>query len=79
MSKISITHPSGIPQTIVEKVMKRRGRLHAFEKLIPSRTALVVVDLDTRTMEEPYNGRIRALAPKAVSYTHLTLPTKRIV
>ena len=67
MSKFSVTHPSGIPQTIVEKVMKRRGRLHAFEKLIPSRTALVVVDLDTRTMEEPYNDRIRALAPKVIA------------
>ena len=67
MNKTKTTHPSGIPQTIVEKVMKRRGRLHAFEKLIPARTALVVVDLDTRTMEEPYNGRIRALAPKVIA------------
>ena len=57
-------HPSGIPQNIVEKVMKRRGRLHAFEQLIPSRTALVVVDMDTRTLEAPDNGRIRALAKK---------------
>jgi len=58
------THPSGIPQIIVEKVVKRRGRLHAFENLIPTRTALVVVDLDERTLEVPYNGRIRAIAKK---------------
>ena len=58
------THPSGIPQIIVEKVVKRRGRLHAFENLIPTRTALVVVDLDERTLEVPYNGRIRAIAEK---------------
>lgn len=55
-------HPSGIPDTIVEKVMNRRGRLHAFETLNPARTALVVVDMDTRSLEAPDNGRIRALA-----------------
>jgi len=58
------SHPSGISQVVVDKVVKRRGRLHAFETLDPSRTALVVVDLDTRTMEHPDNGKIRELAPK---------------
>ncbi len=57
-------HPSGIPQIIVNKVVKRRGRLHAFEELDPARTALVVVDLDSRTMEHPDNGSMRLLAPK---------------
>ena len=58
-------HPEpAIAQSVVEKVFKRRGRLHAFETLDPVRTALVVVDLDTRTMEQPDNGRLRSFAPK---------------
>ncbi|HSE61435.1 MAG TPA: isochorismatase family cysteine hydrolase [Candidatus Saccharimonadales bacterium] len=44
-----ITHPSGIRQEIVDKVVKRRGRLHAYERINPTKTALVVVDLDTAT------------------------------
>jgi nicotinamidase-related amidase len=43
-------HPSGIPQKIVDKVVARRGRLHAFENVDPTRTALVVIDLDTATV-----------------------------
>jgi nicotinamidase-related amidase len=41
-----VDHPSGIPQKIVDKVVARRGRLHAFESLDPEATALVVIDLD---------------------------------
>jgi ureidoacrylate peracid hydrolase len=41
-----VEHPSGIPQKIVNKVMARRGRLHAFESIDPETTALVVIDLD---------------------------------
>jgi nicotinamidase-related amidase len=43
-------HPSGIPEKIVRKVVARRGRLHAFESIESSRTALVVIDLDTATV-----------------------------
>jgi nicotinamidase-related amidase len=43
-------HPSGIPDKIVSKVVARRGRLHAFESIEASRTALVVIDLDTATV-----------------------------
>jgi nicotinamidase-related amidase len=41
-----VEHPSGIPQKIVDKVVARRGRLHAFESIDPTATALVVIDLD---------------------------------
>ena len=44
-------HPSGIPQKIVNKVVARRGRLHAFESLDPETTALVVIDLDDVSVE----------------------------
>ncbi len=64
MSADRVCHPSGIAQAVVDKVVKRRGRLHAFETLETARTALVVVDLDTRTMERPGNEEMRDLAPK---------------
>lgn len=48
-------HPSGIPDRIVEKVVARRGRLHAFETIEPARTALVVIDLDTGTVGRDKN------------------------
>jgi len=43
-------HPSGIPDRIVEKVVARRGRLHAFDTIDPKTTALVVIDLDEATV-----------------------------
>jgi ureidoacrylate peracid hydrolase len=43
-------HPSGIPDKIVRKVVARRGRLHAFESIEATRTALVVIDLDAATV-----------------------------
>jgi ureidoacrylate peracid hydrolase len=43
-------HPSGIPEKIVKKVVARRGRLHAFETISPTTTALVVIDLDAATV-----------------------------
>ena len=44
-------HPSGIPQKIVNKVVARRGPLHAFESLAPETTALVVIDLDESSVQ----------------------------
>jgi nicotinamidase-related amidase len=43
-------HPSGIPDAIVRKVVSRRGRLHAFETIDPTTTALVVIDLDVASV-----------------------------
>jgi len=45
-----VKHPSGIPEKIVNKVVARRGRLHAFETIDPRATALVVIDLDEATV-----------------------------
>jgi len=47
---MQLQHPSGIPQKIVDKVVARRGRLHAFETIEPRTTALVVIDLDEATV-----------------------------
>ena len=54
-----MTHPSGIPEKIVRKVVARRGRLHAFETIDPTKTALVVIDLDEATVgrDDPDTAR----------------------
>ncbi|MGZ4706286.1 MAG: cysteine hydrolase family protein [Acidimicrobiales bacterium] len=49
---LTVWHPSGIDQAIVDKVVGRRGRLHAFESLDPTRTALVVIDMNTGSVEQ---------------------------
>jgi hypothetical protein len=55
-------HPSGINQTIVTKVFTRRGRLHAFPTLDPTKTVLAVIDLDTGTVTRVGN-EIREFVP----------------
>lgn len=45
-----VQHPSGIPDKIVQKVVARRGRLHAFETIEPGSTSLVIIDLDVATV-----------------------------
>ena len=58
-----ITHPSDIKQSIVDKVVKRRGRLHAFPALDATKTALVVVDLDTGTVTR-VDDEIKTFVPE---------------
>lgn len=38
-------HRVEIRQEIIERVMRRRGRLHLFDRLDPSETALIVIDM----------------------------------
>jgi len=38
-------HEISIPQSVIDRVIARRGRAHVFDDLVPSRTALVVVDM----------------------------------
>jgi isochorismate hydrolase len=47
---IAMTHPSGINQAIVDKIVARRGRLHAYPTIDPKRTALIGIDLDDHTV-----------------------------
>lgn len=44
-------HPSGIDHRIVAKVLRRRGRLHAYETLNAHKTALVVIDMVEASVE----------------------------
>lgn len=65
-------HPSGIPEKIVQKVMARRGRLHAFETINPTTTALVVIDLDEATVEhdEPSQRMVATVNTLASAVRH---------
>ncbi|MBX9826524.1 MAG: cysteine hydrolase [Xanthobacteraceae bacterium] len=38
-------HPTKLPQTIVDRLIKRRGSVHAFHSIDPKKTALVVIDM----------------------------------
>jgi ureidoacrylate peracid hydrolase len=43
-------HQFAMPQHIVDRVVKKRGRVHAFDRVDPTRTALIVVDLQNAFM-----------------------------
>jgi ureidoacrylate peracid hydrolase len=45
-------HPTNIPQDAAERITRRRGRLHAYDRLDPERTALIVVDMQVAFMGE---------------------------
>jgi len=47
-------HKIEIPQYILDRVVKSRGKLHAFDQLIGPATALLVVDLQNVFMLPPY-------------------------
>lgn len=38
-------HPTGIRQSIIDRVIARRGRLHWFDRIDPARVALLVIDM----------------------------------
>jgi nicotinamidase-related amidase len=56
-------HPSGIPQSIVDKVIARRGRMHAFPTLNPAKTALIVIDLDAGSVSHGETKEIQTFIP----------------
>src|SRR5260221_363909 len=43
-------HTLSIPQSVVDRVVERRGREHVYEDLDPAKTALVVVDMQNAFM-----------------------------
>jgi len=55
-------HKLSIPQSVVDRVIKRNGREHIYEDLDPAKTALVVVDMQNAFMLE---GVAHALCPMA--------------
>lgn len=73
-------HNTVIRPEIIDRVMKRRGRLHWFDALDPKTTALVVIDMQdtfcaegapaevpfSRAIVEPINALTRQLRPMGV-------------
>lgn len=59
-------HPAAIPQEIVERLSRRRGRLHLFEALDAKRTALAVIDMQHAFVAEG--------APSAVATAREIVP-----
>jgi ureidoacrylate peracid hydrolase len=57
-------HNSHIPPEVVERVIKRRGREHIHDDLTPSKTALVVVDMQNAFMPGPVAHAPCEMAPK---------------
>ena len=55
-------HKLTIPQSIIDRVVARRGREHVFENLDPAKTALIVVDMQNAFM---LAGVAHALCPMA--------------
>jgi ureidoacrylate peracid hydrolase len=47
-------HQINIPDSIVERVIKRRGKVHIHDDLDPARTALLVVDMQNGFMVEQH-------------------------
>lgn len=45
-------HPTDLPQYAIDGCLRRRGRLHAIEEIDPSKTALVVIDMQNVFMQE---------------------------
>jgi ureidoacrylate peracid hydrolase len=43
-------HKIAIPQSVIDRVIARRGREHIYDDLVPGKTALVVVDLQNAFM-----------------------------
>jgi ureidoacrylate peracid hydrolase len=43
-------HKVSIPQSVIDRVVARRGREHVHDDLVPARTALVVVDMQNAFM-----------------------------
>src|SRR5512144_415073 len=58
----AVMHTLSIPQSVVDRVVARRGREHVYDTLDPARTALVVVDMQNAFM---LPGVAHALCPMA--------------
>lgn len=54
-----------MPQYVIDRVMKKRGRLHVFEHLDPTKTAFVVIDMQNAFVK----GKVKAETALAIMPT----------
>jgi ureidoacrylate peracid hydrolase len=59
-------HTSHIPQDVIDRVVKRRGKEHIHEDLTPTKTAFIVVDMQNAFMPCPLAHAPCAMAPHIV-------------
>jgi ureidoacrylate peracid hydrolase len=59
-------HKFTMPQQAVDRVLRRRGKIHAYDTLDAQRTALVVIDLQNAFMLEGVAHTLCEMAPKIV-------------
>lgn len=59
-------HSTVFPPAIIERLLRRRGRVHAFERIDPKKTALVVIDMQT--------GFCKPGAPAEIPFTREIVP-----
>jgi ureidoacrylate peracid hydrolase len=59
-------HKTAIPQSVIDRVIKRRGRAHIHDDLDPAKTALIVVDLQNAFMLPEVAHSLCEMAPKIV-------------
>jgi len=48
------------PPELVERITERRGRLHCYERLVPAKTALLVVDMQTAFLKPEWPTSLAA-------------------
>jgi ureidoacrylate peracid hydrolase len=59
-------HKLAVPQSVIDRVVARRGKEHVYEDLDPAKTALVVVDLQNAFMMPGVAHSECKMAPKIV-------------
>ena len=70
-------HKVVIPKTIVERIIKHRGKEHVYEDLDPRKTALLVVDLQNAFMLPEVAHALCESAPAIVPNVNLIAQTMR--
>jgi ureidoacrylate peracid hydrolase len=59
-------HKFAMPQAIIDRVVQKRGRAHAFDRFDAPRTALVVIDLQNAFMQPGVAHTLCEMAPRIV-------------
>src|SRR5260370_8826326 len=62
-------HTLSIPQSVVDRVVERRGREHVYEDLDPAKTALVVADRQNAFMLPGVPHALCPIAPTTLPNT----------
>src|SRR5262245_15866396 len=75
-------HPFRLPQRVIERVVERRGQVNVIDRLEPSRTALVVIDMQNAFCAEGAAAEVpmaRAIVPNINRLTQATRAAGGIV